>query len=560
MNTRDFRGHSEPSISYHGHHAMFRSRPYLSFIPKNPVAVAVLLLVVFCTEQPRIVAAEPTYWNDIRPLLRRHCTVCHKVSKLDESEISAGLALDSLSAIHKGGKVPVLVPGQPNESLLVTLLTEKNPRRRMPLDADPLPPESIATIRRWVELGAPEGVKPADDPNIASAPAAVSRRIRKLPITFPARAADLILPIGPLPPVTAVAFSPDGALLATGIYGRVTVWNLSDVQPIRVCTNILGAVHDLKYSPDGSLLAVAGGQPSARGDLRLFSTRDWSLVRSLGGHLDTVTAIDFSPDGSKLVSASFDKTLRLWDVNTGQLLHTFTGHSDFVYSVKFGPKGDWYVTASKDRSSRMIDTATGQSKFTFSGSNDEVLTVTVTPDGSQVITSGLEPQLTWWDAATAAQSKRQGGHGVAVHELAMNRQGTLLASAGADQTVKLWNLKTAALIKSLPADAVLFAVALDPDGKRVAAGGADGRTRIWETAGGRQLLTLWSGPGESPHGSWLAQASEGYVAASPDLVAQAKWQTQGKPLTRPESAAALVNPTMIARLIRGETVPPPAVK
>lgn len=511
-------------------------------------------------ELPRTSAADPTYWDDIRPLMRRHCTVCHKESRLDEPEISAGLALDTLAAIRKGGQVPVLKPGKPDDSLLVSLLTHKNLRRRMPLDADPLPAENIATIRRWVELGAPEGIKPTEDPSTPPPTATVSRRIRKLPITFPSKAADLTLPIGPLPPVTAVAFSPDGRTLATGVYGRVTVWNLIDVRPVKILTNILGSVHDLKFSPDGSLLAVAGGQPSARGDLRLFATKDWSLVRSLGGHLDTITAIDFSPDGSKIVSASFDKTLRLWNVKTGEVLHSFTGHSDFLYSVKFSPKGDWYATASKDRSSRMIDTATGQSKLTFSGSNDEVLAVTVSPDGTQVITSGMEPQLNWWDAATAARGKRQGGHGVAVHELTINRKGTVLASAGADKTVKLWNLKSAALTKSLPAEAVVFAVALDPEGQRVAAGCADGRTRLWDVASGRHLLTLWNGPGEGPLGSWLAQAPEGFVAGSADLAAQAKWQVSGKPLSQPQTAATLFNPDTIAKVARGETVPLPVVK
>src|SRR5438067_5684958 len=223
-------------------------------------------------------AADPTYWQDVRPILRKNCTVCHSERKLAEPEVSAGLALDKPGLIRKGGKVPVLAPGKPDQSLIVTLLTAKDLKRRMPLDADPLPDADIATIRRWVEAGAPEGTKPAEtEAHPGLTPGA--RRVRKLDVTFATKAAlkggtlDLTLPIGPLPPVAAVAFSPDGKLLATGSYGRVTVWDLGSAKPAKVLTNVLGAVNDLKFSPDGALLAVAGGQPSARGDLRLFAAK-----------------------------------------------------------------------------------------------------------------------------------------------------------------------------------------------------------------------------------------------------------------------------------------------
>ena len=102
-------------------------------------------------------AADPTYWQDVRPILRKHCTVCHSERKLPELDVSAGLALDKPEHIRKGGKVPVLVPGKPDESLIVALLTTADKKRAMPLDADPLPAADVAVIRRWVEAGAPEG-------------------------------------------------------------------------------------------------------------------------------------------------------------------------------------------------------------------------------------------------------------------------------------------------------------------------------------------------------------------------------------------------------------------
>ncbi|MCE9565212.1 MAG: hypothetical protein K8U57_24535, partial [Planctomycetes bacterium] len=460
-----------------------------------------ICVAVICGNTSATAADGPTYWQDVRPIFRKHCTVCHSERKLGEVELSAGLALDKPELIPKNSKKPILIPGKPDQSLLATLLTSKDKKRAMPLDADPLPEADIATIRKWIATGAPDGIMPKEDD--VGVTATTPTKVRKLDVTFTTKAVfpktanlpgviDITLPIGPLSPVAAVAFSPDGKLLASGIYGRVTIWDTKTAKPAKFLTNVLGAVNDLKFSPDGKLLAVAGGQPSARGDLRLFDTADWKLVHSLGGHLDTVSGISFSPDGTKIVSASFDKTVRLWDVKTAKVLHTFTGHSDFVYAVAFGPSGEWYATASKDRTGRLVDATTGKSRLTFSGMEQEVLAVAVRADG-QVATSGYETQISWWDPKTAERLRRTGGPGIAVHELAFNAKETVLAVAGGDGSVRFFDPKTGTAQKLVQVGSAAFAVALDPEGKRCATGAADGTVKLWDVADARLLVTLWSG-------------------------------------------------------------------
>src|SRR5262249_44626170 len=156
-------------------------------------------------------------------------------------------------------------------------------------------------------------------------------------------------------------------------YGLVTIWDLSSARPTKMLTNVLGAVNDLRFSRDGKILAVAGGQPSAKGDLRLFQVADWKLLAALRGPDDVVFAVAFNRDGSRLASASFDKTVRIWNmsrvpVGKGDLLErVLTGHSDFVYAVAFSPDGKHLASASKDRTVKLIETATGKSVFTFGG-------------------------------------------------------------------------------------------------------------------------------------------------------------------------------------------------
>ena len=111
----------------------------------------VLFAVSPCFAGPR---GDPTYWNDVRPILRKNCTVCHGARNLKEIDVSGGLALDSYEAVLKGGKRSVIQVGKSDGSQLVRLIRTSDDEKRMPLAATPLSAENIATIRRWIDTGA----------------------------------------------------------------------------------------------------------------------------------------------------------------------------------------------------------------------------------------------------------------------------------------------------------------------------------------------------------------------------------------------------------------------
>nr|WP_229699005.1 WD40 repeat domain-containing protein [Wenjunlia tyrosinilytica] len=168
-------------------------------------------------------------------------------------------------------------------------------------------------------------------------------------------------------PVVAVAFSPDGHLLATtSLDHTVRLWNPTTRQPIGNLTGHTSTVRAVAFSPDGHQLATAGedktvrlyeaqrperalegriGGPAARALLGTLSTGE-SVPLGPVPNVGPVFALAFSPDAYQLATASQDKTVRLWNPATQQPIGTpLTGHTAPVYVVAFSPDGHLLATA-----------------------------------------------------------------------------------------------------------------------------------------------------------------------------------------------------------------------
>jgi WD40 repeat protein len=158
-------------------------------------------------------------------------------------------------------------------------------------------------------------------------------------------------------PTFAVAFSPDGQLLAAGTAeGQVRLWRVNDGQPLLTCEGHMGAVWSVAFSPDGRLLASG----STDGTVRLWDVNSGQYLQTLTGHTQQVWSVAFSPDGRLLASGSNDQTVRLWAVDTGQSCKILAGHTNQVRSVAFSPDGRLLASGSEEQTVRLWEVDSGQ--------------------------------------------------------------------------------------------------------------------------------------------------------------------------------------------------------
>ncbi|PSM30747.1 WD40 repeat domain-containing protein, partial [Haliangium sp. UPWRP_2] len=118
------------------------------------------------------------------------------------------------------------------------------------------------------------------------------------------------------------------------------------------------------------------------GTARLWDAKSGSPLATLKGHTNWVLAASFSPDGTRVVTASDDGTARLWDAKSGSPIATLKGHTSPVQAASFSPDGARVVTASSDGTARLWDATSGAALGTFADHQGAVYSAAFSPDGT----------------------------------------------------------------------------------------------------------------------------------------------------------------------------------
>ena len=281
----------------------------------------------------------------------------------------------------------------------------------------------------------------------------------------------------------------------------------------------------------------------------------------LEGHTNVVASVAFSRDSSQLISGSWDRSVRVWNVETGKPIQTFSGHRDWVFdlvvkqdgsllsasqntirhwrpaeeevevfgglggatvnAVAFSTDGRLVATGGRDGTVKVWQVGDDAPQAVFTGFESWVSCLAISPDHKTWVTATRGGHIRLFDLAEKQPgSELAAPSGQQVLALAINPAGDVLAAGGIDTTVRLFDLAGGKEAGKLTGHrGVITALAWSADGKQIASGDRHGPIKVWSYAGGNQLVATLPGHSDkqlgftvtalafSPNGSLLASGS-----------------------------------------------------
>ncbi|MGH4011174.1 MAG: NB-ARC domain-containing protein [Pseudonocardiaceae bacterium] len=314
--------------------------------------------------------------------------------------------------------------------------------------------------------------------------------------------------------VWGCAFSPDGTLLATASDDATArLWQVADGTAQAVLTGHTGGVWGCAFSPDGTLLATTSDDRTAR----LWQVPTGELAAVLAGHSDWVTSCAFSPDGTLLATTSHDGTVRLWQVATCAEVAVLAHHSGTggVWDCAFSPDGTLLATVSDDGTVRLWGVATCAEVAVLTGHTRRVNSCAFSPDAALLATTSEDGTVRLRQVSDGTKHTVLTGHTSGVQGCAFSPDGALLATASDDGTVRLWKVPDSTEHAVLTGHiSWVRSCAFSPDGALLASGSNDQTVRLWQVTDGTEHAVLTGGTSRmsgcafSPDGALLATAGD----------------------------------------------------
>ena len=298
---------------------------------------------------------------------------------------------------------------------------------------------------------------------------------------------------------TAIAFSANGKILATGGYdGVIRLWRVADGQQILAFPAHQAWIHTLAFSsisPDtpykNGILASGGAD---------FLARCWNVdngepIQTFTGHTSLVFSVNFSRDATTLTTVSSDRSLKRWNIADGRCLQTIVGKDkQLTPTVAYSSDGKTIAIATAEQTLSLWNLSTGECFKTFpTQHNCRITALAFSPDGS-ILASGsasADPVVNLWDISDDKCLASYRAHSFAISCLAFSPDGKILASSSTDHSIRLWEIKTGKCCQILQShvDAVQR-IAFTPDGQTLASSSYDQSVKLWDTSKGQVIRTL----------------------------------------------------------------------
>lgn len=444
------------------------------------VIFAVAALVTGAGLQSSLAApAEPDFYRDVYPFLKANCISCH-----NKTTTKADLNMETPALMKKGGDSgPSIIPGKSAESLVVEASIH-SPEFEMPppnnkTDAKNLSPAEIAVLKKWIDLGAKDSVKveskvvwQALEPGVhpiytlamtADGRFAAAGRSNQISVYDLAtqQLVTQILDSAEKPAgahralVHSLAFSPDGARLASGGYREVKIWRKESGKSLNRKGDPALAALVSTMTPDGKQIVSA----DKSGGLTVLNAVDGKVIKKIGPVAKTgIKFLSVSPDSGKIAVFAEGWNLSVWNISDGKILAKQTA-PDSALEKQSNDAQAKHAAAVKAEATANAAVKTAQAAKAASTKTLAEIKAKI----AAAPTPELKKQLTDANAKVATTSKAEAAAIASVKAAQTKHAAAVKAESASSAAVKTAQTAKAATTKALSEIKAKLAAAATPE-------------------------------------------------------------------------------------------------
>ena len=316
---------------------------------------------------------------------------------------------------------------------------------------------------------------------------------------------------------TGLAFMPDGVTLLSGGGYSLRIWDVVIGHCTRVIEGYSNFLYAVDWSPDGTHL-VSGGMDTP---LTIWNVSDGTPSQVLAGYRGAVRGVGWSPDGRWLASSEWDNVIRLWDPISGtcsQILEHPDASTSFFGGVAWSPNGERLACGTHQHGVQVIEMTARHQRWVKALFPTPTLPVAWSPDGTQLAGGGDDGSVYVWDAGEVMQFQRLSGHHSTITGVAWSPAGMHLASVSRGRVggeLFIWDIPRGKLVHTLALQpGIVNTVTWSSNEEIVISGDSDGMLSWWNVQSGNCLLSRQAHQGtvrelrRSPDGTKLASCGD----------------------------------------------------